>query len=82
MEFVKAFLVIPLAKEVYQRGLRPYTHSINSASVRHFGGLKVRFCKGHETHDPQVSSILKASVRPFGGLKMRFFRGHDSWLKT
>jgi hypothetical protein len=58
--------------------MRPSTHSINSASVRHFGGLKVRFFKGRVTLDPQVSSVQKASVRPFGGLTMRFFKGHGT----
>jgi hypothetical protein len=61
MYFVKAFLEIPLVKEGYPRGLRPSTHSINSAYIRHFGGLKVSFFKGRVTLDPQVSSIHKAS---------------------
>jgi hypothetical protein len=67
MYFLKAFLIIPLVKEGYPRCLRPSTHSINSAYVRHFGGLKVSFFKGRETLDQQVSCKHKAYVRPFGG---------------
>jgi hypothetical protein len=52
MYYVKAFLVNPLAKEGYPRGLRHSTHSINSASVRDFGGLKVTFFKERVTLDP------------------------------
>jgi hypothetical protein len=65
----------------YPRGMRPSPHSINSDSVRHFGGLKVRFFKVRETLDPLVSGIHKASVRPADGLTMRFFKGHEtlSW---
>jgi hypothetical protein len=74
MDFLKALLVIPLSKEVYPKGMRPSTHSINSASVRYFGGLKVSFFKGRETLDPQVSSIHKVSVRPFVILTMSFSR--------
>jgi hypothetical protein len=51
--------------------------SSNSASVRHFGGLKMKFLNGRVTLDPQVSSIHKTSVRPFGGPTMRFFKGHE-----
>jgi hypothetical protein len=63
MDFLKTFLVIPLNKEAYPRGMCPSNHSINSSSVRHFGGLKVRFFKGRQTLDPQVSSIHKFSVK-------------------
>jgi hypothetical protein len=56
----------------------PSTHSINSASVRHFGVLEVRFFKGRETIDPKVSSTHKAFVRAFSGLTMRFFKGHET----
>jgi hypothetical protein len=75
---VKAFLVIPFSKERYPRGMIPSTHIINSASVRHFGGLEVRFFKGRETIDPKVSSTHKASVRPLVGLTISFFKGHET----
>jgi hypothetical protein len=78
MYFVNTFLVIPLAKEGYPRGLRHSADCINCVSVRRFGGLKVRFFKGRVSLDPEVSSIYKASVRPFGGLTMRIFKGHET----
>jgi hypothetical protein len=56
----------------------PSTHSVNTASVLQFGGLKVRFFKGRVTLDPQVSSIHKAFVRLFGSLTMRFFKVHEN----
>jgi hypothetical protein len=54
----------------------PYLTSYNRVSVRHFGGLKLRFFNGYVTLDLQECSIHKASVRPFGGLTMRFFKIH------
>jgi hypothetical protein len=46
IDFVKAFLVIPLTEEGFLKGhetLYPYLASINRASVRHFDCLKMRF---------------------------------------
>jgi hypothetical protein len=78
MEFVKLFFVIPLTKEGYPWGMIPSNHSVNRASVRQFGGLKLRFFKGRETLDPQVSSIHKSFVRAFGSLTMIFFKVHET----
>jgi hypothetical protein len=148
MDFLKHFYLFRWLKDS-SRGMRPSFHSINRSSVRHFGGLKMRFfkgrdtlnpqvssihratcnvqlivilaawksdsyrvgnppfqanwlhvnhcstfwllenvirqrfiilrfLKGRETFDPQVSSIHRASVRPFGGLTMKFFKGHET----
>jgi hypothetical protein len=71
MDFVKQLFVIPFTEEGFLKGhenLYPLLSSNNGSSVRHFGGLKMRFFIDQETLDPQVSSIHKASVRPFDGL--------------
>jgi hypothetical protein len=77
MDFFKYFYLFRWLKDC-SRGMSPSIHSINRASVRHFGFIIKRFLKGRETLDPQVSNIHKASVRSFGCLTMRFFNGLET----
>jgi hypothetical protein len=64
--------------EGFRKGMRPSTHKINRASVRHFSDVIMRLFKGRETLDPQVSSIHKAPVRHFRSLTMRYLKGHET----